>query len=99
GPPQRIEPAGPDESLEDLLGQPGPLDDIGQAPIWPARELPVQAVGVLFADPLDQAEPESDAPAGRALGRPATPGLGRRDDAGGGGGDLPPGVGPGQGGG
>ena len=42
----------------------------------------VEPLGMLLADPLDQAEPEPDPPADRALGRPASPGLGRRDDAG-----------------
>ena len=37
---------------------------------------------MLLADALDEPEPETDAPADRALGRPALPRRGRRDDTG-----------------
>ena len=69
-PTQRIQRPDPDQPLEHLLGQPGPLDDVRQARVRPARQLRVEQRLVLLADPLDQPQPEPDAPADGAVGRP-----------------------------
>ena len=95
-PPERIQRPGPDQPLEDLLGEPRPLHDVGQRRVRPAGPLGVQVGCVLLADPLHEVEPEPDAPADRALGRPALArGVGRdhaggRADRAGAGGDPEP---------
>ena len=74
-PAQRVQRPDPDQPLERLLRQARPLDDVRQRRVRPARQLGVEQLLVLLADPLHEAQPQPHAPADRALGRPQLAGL------------------------
>src|SRR5207249_2482523 len=64
---ERVEPTHPDQALDDLLHQPGSLDDVGQVLVRSARQLGIEPLGLLVTDPLDETESQSHAVAHRAL--------------------------------
>src|ERR1700675_823040 len=71
GPVEGIQRPGPDQPLQDLLGQAGPLDNVGEAPVRPAGQLAIEQRLMLLADPLDQTEPQPYAPTRGCRGDPA----------------------------